>query len=377
MLEILSLVLQIKYPYVSRSPSPESFLTPIIYPSFSGTLGPSWLLPPLYMYSILPCMLGLCLNACLAGLEEAQAGIKISTRSVSNLRYADDTNPMAESKEELKNLLMKVKEESEKVGLKLNIQKTKIMGSGSITSWPIDGETMETVTDLIFLGSKITADGDCSHEIKRCVLLGRKVMTNLDSIFKSKDKGLSSQSYGFSSSHIWIWELNYKENWAPKNWCFWTVVLEKTLESPLDYKEIKAVNPKGNQSWIFIGRTDAEAETPIFWLPDTRTNSLEKAPDAGNDWRQEETGMTEDELVGRHHWFDGQKFQQALGVGDRQGSLLLLLSHFSHVRLCATDGSPPGSPVPGILQARTLEWVAISFSNAWKWKWSRSVVSDS
>ena len=138
-------------------------------------------------------------------MDEAQAGIKIAGRSVNNLRYADDTNPMAESKEELKNLLMKVKEESEKVGLKLNIQKTKIMGSGSITSWPIDGETMETVTDLIFLGSKITADGACSHEIKRCVLLGRKVMTNLDSIFKSKDKGLSSQSYGFSRSHLWMY----------------------------------------------------------------------------------------------------------------------------------------------------------------------------
>ena len=116
------------------------------------------------------------------GLDEAQAGIKIAGRSVNNLRYADDTNPMAESKEELKSLLMKVKEGSEKAGLKLNIQKTKIMGSGSITSWPIDGETMETVTDFIFLGSKITADGDCSHETKRCLLLGRKVMTNLDSI---------------------------------------------------------------------------------------------------------------------------------------------------------------------------------------------------
>ena len=121
-----------------------------------------------------------------AGLEEAQAGIKIARRNINNLRYADGTNLMAESKE-LKNLLMKVKEESEKVGLKLNIQKTKIMASGPITSWEIDGETVETVPDFIFLGSKITADGDCSHEIKRCLLLGRKVMTNLDSIFKSRD----------------------------------------------------------------------------------------------------------------------------------------------------------------------------------------------
>src|SRR5574338_5393 len=122
-----------------------------------------------------------------AGLEEAQAGIKIAGRNINNLRYADDTTLMAESEEELKSLLIKVKEESEKVALKLNIQKTNIMASSTITSWQIDGETMETVTDFIFLGSKITADGDCSHEIKRCLLLGRKAMTNLDSIFKSRD----------------------------------------------------------------------------------------------------------------------------------------------------------------------------------------------
>ena len=122
-----------------------------------------------------------------AGLEEAQAGIKIAGRNINNLRYADDTSLMAESEEELKNLLMKVKEESEKVGLKLNIQRTTIMASGPITSWQIDGETVETVADFIFLGSKITADVDCSHEIKRCLLLGRKVMTNLDSMLKSRD----------------------------------------------------------------------------------------------------------------------------------------------------------------------------------------------
>ena len=122
-----------------------------------------------------------------AGLEEAQAGIKIARKNINNLRYADDTTLLAESEEELKSLLMKVKVESEKVGLKLNIQKMKIMASGPITSWEIDGETVETVSDFIFLGSKITADGDCSHEIKRRLLLGRKVMTNLDSIFKSRD----------------------------------------------------------------------------------------------------------------------------------------------------------------------------------------------
>ena len=141
-----------------------------------------------------------------AGLEEAQAGIKIARRNINNLRYADDTTLMAESEEELKSLFMKVKVESEKVDLKLNIQKTKIMASGPITSWEIDGET---VSDFIFWGSKITADGDCSHEIKRCLLLGRKVMTNLDSIIKKQryyfvNKGPSSQSYGFSFSHVWM-----------------------------------------------------------------------------------------------------------------------------------------------------------------------------
>ena len=144
-----------------------------------------------------------------ARLDEAQAEIKIAGRNINNLGYADDTTLMAESEEELKNLLMKVKEESEKVGLKLNIQKTKIMASSPITSWQIDGETVETVSDFIFWGSKITADGDCSHEIKGSFLLGRKVRTNLDSIFKSRDinfanKGLSSQGYGFSSGHVWM-----------------------------------------------------------------------------------------------------------------------------------------------------------------------------
>ena len=167
------------------------------------------------------------------------------------------------------------------------------MASGSITSWQIDGETMETVTDFIFLGSNITAVGDCSHEIKRCLLLGRKAMTNLDSILKSRDitnKDPSSQCYAFSSSHVWTWELDYKESWAPKNWCFQTVALEKTLVSPLDCKEIQPVHPKGNQSWIFIGRTDAEAETPILWPRDVKNRLIGKDPDAGKDWRWEEKG---------------------------------------------------------------------------------------
>ena len=209
---------------------------------------------------------------------------------------------------------MKVKEESEKVGLKLNIQKTKIMASGPITSWEIHGETVETVSDFIFGGSKITANDDCSHEIKRHLLLGRKVMTNLDSIFKKQrhyfaNKGPSSQGYGFSSSHVWMWELDYKESWVLKNWCFWTVVLEKTFESPLDCKEIQVVCPKGNQSWVFIGRTDVEAETPILWLPDVKSWLIGKDPDAGRDWGQEEKGTTEDEMVGWHHQLDGNEFE--------------------------------------------------------------------
>ena len=144
-----------------------------------------------------------------AGLEEAQAGLKIARRNIDNLRYADGTTQMGESKEELNSLLMKMKEESEKAGLKLSIKKTKIMAPGPITSWQIDGETMETMAGFLFLGSKITIDGDCSHEIKRRLLLGRKVMTNLDSLLKSRDiplptKGLSSQNYGFSTSHVWM-----------------------------------------------------------------------------------------------------------------------------------------------------------------------------
>ena len=135
------------------------------------------------------------------------------------------------------------------------------------------------------------------------------------------NKGPSSQSYGFSSSHVWMWELDYKKSWVLKNWCFWTVVLEKTLESPLDCKEIQPVHPKGDQSWIFIGRTDAEAETPILWPPDEKNWLIWRDPDAGEDWGWEEKGTTEDEMVGWYHWLDGHEFEQTLGVGDWQGGL--------------------------------------------------------
>ena len=135
------------------------------------------------------------------------------------------------------------------------------------------------------------------------------------------DKVPSNQSYGFSSSHVWMWELDHEESWAPKNWCSWTVVLEKTLESPVDCKEIQPVHPKGNQSWIFIGRTDAEAEVPILWPSDAKKWLIRKDPDAGKDWRQKEKGTIEDEMVGWRHWLNEHEFEQALGVGDGQGSL--------------------------------------------------------
>ena len=141
-----------------------------------------------------------------------------------------------------------------------------------------------------------------------------EVMTKLDSILKSRAITLPTKvclvkAMVFSSSQVWMWELDYKESWAPKNWCFWTVVLEKTLGSPLDCKEIQPVHPKENQSWIFIGRTDAEAEMPILWPPDAKNWLIWKDPDAGKDWRREKKGMTEDEMVGWHHWFNGHEFE--------------------------------------------------------------------
>ena len=156
-------------------------------------------------------------------------------------------------------------------------------------------------------------DGDCSHKIKRCLLLGRKVMTNLDSILKSRDITLLTKvclvkAVIFSSSHVWMWELGYKESWVLKNWCFWTVVLKKTLQSPLGCKEIQPVHPKGGQSWVFIGRTDAEAKTRIFWPSDAKNWLIGKDPDAGKDWRQEKKGVTEDEMIGWHHWLNGHEF---------------------------------------------------------------------
>ena len=197
------------------------------------------------------------------------------------------------------------------------------MASGPITSWQIDGETMKTVTDFIFLGSKITADGDCSCEVKRCLLLGRKAMTNLDSIFKSRDITLPTKvhlgkvmffpvvMYGCEN-----WTIKKAEHWridAFELWCW-----RRFLRVPWTARRSNLVDPKGNQSCIFIGKTDAEA--PVVWPPVVKNKLTGKDPDAGKDWRQEK-GMTEKEMVGWHHWFDGHEFEQAPGVGDGQGSL--------------------------------------------------------
>ena len=214
---------------------------------------------------------------------------------------------------------MKVKEESEKVGVKLSIQKTYDHASSPITSWQID---VETVTDFIFLGSKITAECDCSHEIKTLASWKESYDQPRQHIKKQRhcfaNKSLTSQSYGFSNSHVWIWELDYKESWAPKNWSFWTVVLEKTLESPLDCKEIQLVHPKGNQFWMFIGRTDAKREIPILWPLMWRTDSFEKTLMLG----KIEGGRRGQQ---RMRWLDGitdgMYMSLSRGVGDGQGSL--------------------------------------------------------
>ena len=161
----------------------------------------------------------------------------------------------------------------------------------------------------------------------------------------SANKGQSSQNYGFSSSHIWMWELDHKESWVPKNWCFWMVVLEKTPESPLNCKEIQPVHPKVNQSWIFIGRIDVEAETPVLWPPHAKSWLIGKDSDAGRDWGQEEKGMTEDEMAGWHHWLNGRESEWTLGVGDGQGGLV-----------CCDSWGPKESDTTEWLNWTELNW---------------------
>ena len=199
-----------------------------------------------------------------------------------------------------------------------------IEASGPITSWQVEGEAVEAETDFTFLSSKILPMMTAAMKLKDTCSLEEKLWQTRQHIKKHffAYRGPSSQSYSFSSSRVWMWELDHKEGWAPKKWCFWTVVLEKTLESCLDSKEVQPVYPKGDQSWIFIGRTDAKAEAPILWPPDSKCRHTGKDPDAGKDWRQEEKEMTEDEVVGWYHRVNGRKFEQTSGDGEGQGSLV-------------------------------------------------------
>ena len=252
-----------------------------------------------------------------AGMDEAQAGIKIARRNINNLRYAEDTTFMAESEEELKSLLMKVKDEW-KSWLKLNIQKTKIMASGPITSWQIDEETMETVREFIFGGSKITADGDCNHEVTRCSLLGKRTMTNLDSAFKSRGITLLTKVCLVKAMVLPVvmygcecWTIKKAERWridAFELWCWRRLLRVPRTARRSDQSTLK----ERNQPWVFTGRTDAEGEAPTLWPPNVKSRLTGKDPDAGKDWRQEK-GMTEDEMVGWHHWLNGLESEQIPG----------------------------------------------------------------
>ena len=223
---------------------------------------------------------------------------------------------------------MKVKEESEKVGLKFNLQKTKIMTSSSITSWQIDRETMETVRDFIFLGSKIAADGDCSHEIKRRLLLGRKVFTNLESILNSRDITLPTKVC-LVKAMVFPVVMYGCESWTVKKaeqqridafelW-YWRRLLRVPWTAT---RSNQSFLKETNQSWVFIGKTDAEAETPILWPPDVESWLIGKDPDAGWCCGQEEKGMPENEMAGWHHQLDGHEFEWTPGVGDGQGGLV-------------------------------------------------------
>ena len=248
------------------------------------------------------------------GLDEPQAGIKIAGRNINSLRYTNDTTLIEKSGEELKSFVMKVKKESEKVGLKLSIQKTKILASSPITSWQIDGETMNRVTDFICLGSKINADGECSHEIKWHLLFGRKSMTNLDSILKSRDITLLTKVYLVKARLLLGPELDQKAEHqridAFKLWCW-----RRLLRIPWTARRYNQSILKESSHESFIGRTGVEAETPIFGRLIWRADLLGKTLMLGNIW-WEDKGMTKDEMVGWHHWFNRHEFEKVLGVGD-------------------------------------------------------------
>ena len=197
------------------------------------------------------------------------------------------------------------------------------MVSSPITSWQREGEIVEAVTGFIFLGSKITEVGDCSHEIKRCLMFGREAMINIGTVLKRRDISLLKKVHIVKAMvfPVVMYRVGHKEGWVQKNWCFQTVVLEKTLESPWSSK-IKPVNPKGNQPWLFIGSTVEEAEAQILRPSDMNSLLIGKFPDAGKHWRQEKKGMTEDEMVGWHHWLNGHEFKQTPRDSKGQRSLV-------------------------------------------------------
>uniref|UniRef100_A0A4W2HKR2 RNA-directed DNA polymerase n=1 Tax=Bos indicus x Bos taurus TaxID=30522 RepID=A0A4W2HKR2_BOBOX len=250
-----------------------------------------------------------------AGPEEAQAGIKIARRNINNLRYADDTTLMAESEEELKSLLMKVKEESEKVGLKLNIQKMKIMASGPNTSWEIDGETVETMSDFIFLGSKISADGDCSHEIKRRLLLGRKVMTNLDSIFKSRDISLLTKVH-LVKAMVFPIVMYGCESWTVKNaehrridafelWCWRRLLRVPWTARRSNQSILKEISPRCSLEGVML-----KLKLQYFGHVMPRVDSLEKTLMLGGIGGRRKRGRQ------RMRWLDGIIDSMDMGLGE-------------------------------------------------------------
>ena len=248
-----------------------------------------------------------------AGLEEAQAGSKIAGRNINNLRYADDITLMAESEKELKSLLMKVKEESEKAGWRLSIQKTNIVASGPITSWQIDGETVETVRDFIFLSSKIAADGDCSHETKRCLFLGRKAMTNLDSILKSRDNTLPTKVYLVKST-VFSVVMYGCESWIIKKaehqrtdafelWCWRRLLRVPWTARRSNQSILKEISPEYSLEGLMLKlKLQYFGHLMNNWL-------IEKDLDAGKDWRREEKRTIEDKMVGWYHWLNGHEFK--------------------------------------------------------------------
>ena len=334
-----------------------------------------------------------------ARLDEAQDGIKIAGRNINNLRHVDDTTLMAEGEEELKSLLMKVKEETEKASLKFNIQKIKIMGPSPIISWQIDGET---VTDFIFLGSKITADGDCSLEIKRCLLLERKAMTNLDSLLKSRDITLPTKihlvkamvfpvvMYGCES-----WTIKKAEHWridALELWCWRRLLRVPWTARRSNQSILKEISPK-------YGKTDAGAETPILWAPDVKNWLIGKDSDAGKDWGQEEKGTTgwNDWVASltwwtwvwassRCWWWDREAWHDAVHGVSKSWTRLNAWHELNWAKISVyilssptlgdtLDCSLPVSSVPGIFQARIWEWVTIFYSRGSSWPKGRTRVS--